>query len=193
MVANRGYNSTSTQTRLKLIEAASGILDEEGYPAFTARRIAGRAGLKPQLVHYYFRSMEELVVTVFQRSSANYFRLHDEALSGPRPLHALWHLNCNIPEARRMLEYVALGKIYPALRAEMKASGESFRALQVQSIEKLCAERGITNPPMPAAALAALMSAVARSIVIESSVAMSMGHGGIRVFVESVLELYEPG
>ncbi|MFC3213247.1 TetR/AcrR family transcriptional regulator [Novosphingobium panipatense] len=114
MVANRGYASTSAATRLKLIEAASDMLDEEGHPAFTVRRIAARAGVKPQLVHYYFRSMEDLVVTVFQRSSATYFRLHDEALSGPRPLHALWHLNCNLPEARRVMEYVALAKIYPA-------------------------------------------------------------------------------
>jgi len=92
MVANRGYNSTNAKTRQRLIEAASEILDEEGYPAFTARRIASRAELKPQLVHYYFRSMEELVVTVFKRSSASYFQLHDEALSSPRPLHALWRL-----------------------------------------------------------------------------------------------------
>ena len=193
MVANRGYNSTSTKTRLRLIEAASDILDEEGYPAFTARRIAGRAGVKPQLGHYYFRSMEELVVTVFQRSSANYFRLHDEALSSARPLHALWHLNCNIPEARRIPEYVALGKVYPALRAEMKASGDSYRALQVQAIEAICAQRGITDPPMPAIALAALMSSVARSMVIESGVGMTMGHEDIGAFVVAMLDLYEPG
>jgi AcrR family transcriptional regulator len=193
MVANRGYNSTSTQTRIRLIEAASEILDEEGYPAFTARRIASRAGVKPQLVHYYFRSMEDLVVTVFQRTSANYFRLHDQALSSPRPLHALWQLNCNMPEARRIPEFVALGKVYPALRAEMKASGYSYRELQVQAIEKISAELGITNPPMPAAALAALMSTVARSMVIEGSVEMTMGHQEVSAFVEAMLDLYEPG
>ncbi|KHK92461.1 TetR/AcrR family transcriptional regulator [Novosphingobium malaysiense] len=193
MVANRGYNSTSAKTRLRLIEAASEILDEEGYPAFTARRIASRAGLKPQLVHYYFRSMEDLVVTVFKRSSANYFRLHDEALSSARPLHALWRLNCHIPEARRMLEYVALGKIYPALRAEMRASGESFRALQIEAIENVCARRGIANPPMSAASLAAMMSAVARSIVIENNVAMTVGHDEIHAFVEATIDQYDPG
>ena len=187
MVANRGYNSTSAKTRQRLIEAASEILDEEGYPAFTARRIASRAELKPQLVHYYFRSMEELVVTVFKRSSASYFQLHDEALSSPRPLHALWRLNCHIPEARRMLEYVALGKIYPALREEMR-----FRALQIEAIENICRQRGIDNPPMPAAALAAMMSAVARSIVIESNVAMTMAHEELNTFVEKTLDQYDP-
>lgn len=193
MVANRGYNSTSTQTRLRLIEAASDLLDEEGYPAFTVRRIANKAGVKPQLVHYYFRSMEELVVTVFQRSTASYFRLHDEALSSARPLHTVWQLNCSIPEARRMMEYVALGKIYPALREAMRASGESFRALQIQAIEAVCAQRGLKNPPMSAGTLATMMSAIARSIVIESNVAMTVAHDEVRAHVESVLDLYEPG
>lgn len=192
MVANRGYLSTSAATRLRLIDAASVLLDEDGYPAFTVRRIAARAEVKPQLVHYYFRSMEELVVTVFQRSSASYFVLHDEALSGPRPLHALWHLNCNMPEGRRMLEYVALGKIYPALREAMRASGESFRAIQIEAIERVCAARGLANPPMAPAALAALISALARSVIIENNVAMTVGHQEVRAFVEATLKLYEP-
>jgi AcrR family transcriptional regulator len=192
MVANRGYLSTSAATRLRLIEAASALLDEEGYPAFTVRRIAARAEVKPQLVHYYFRSMEDLVVTVFQRSSANYFRLHDEALSGPRPLHALWALNCAMPESRRMLEYVALGKIYPALRDAMRASGESFRALQVEAVERVCADRAIIDPPMAPAAFAGLISSLARSMIIEASVAMTVGHEAVRDFVEGLLALYEP-
>lgn len=192
MVANRGYQSVGTKTRSQLIEAASEILDEEGYPAFTVRRIAGKAGLKPQLVHYYFRSMEELVVIVFQRSCANYFRLHDEALSSSRPLHGLWDLNCNLPEARRMLEYIALGKIYPALRAEMRAAGERFRALQIEAIENVCAQRNLENPPVAPPALAALMSAIARSIVIETNVEMTSAHRDIRAFVEALLQSYEP-
>lgn len=192
MVANRGYQSTGTKTRLRLIEAASEILDEEGHPAFTVRRIASRAGLKPQLVHYYFRSMEELVVTVFQRSSATYFQKHDEALSSVRPLHALWELNCNLPEARHMLEYVALGKLYPALRTEMRAVGERFRRLQIAAIEQVCADRGIEDPPMSPTALAALMSAVARSIVIETNVEMTFAHDEIRAFMEDMLKVYEP-
>ena len=40
---------------------------EEGYAAVTSRRLANKAGLKPQLVHYYFRTMEELFLEVFRR------------------------------------------------------------------------------------------------------------------------------
>lgn len=191
MVANRGYQSIGAKTRLQLIQAASDVLGDEGYPAFTARRIAGRAGLKPQLVHYYFRSMEELVVTVFQRSSAEYFQLHDRALSSARPLHALWDLNSNLPEAKRMLEYVSLGKLYPALREEMRKSGESFRKLQIEAIETIYANKGLSDPMIPASVLAMLMSAVARTLVIEGNVALDTAHAEMRAFIEKTLDYYE--
>jgi len=192
MVANRGYQSTGARTRLKLIEAASDVLGDEGYPAFTARRIAARAGLKPQLVHYYFRSMEELVVTVFNRSSAIYFRLHDEALSSSRPLHELWKLNSNLPEGARMMEFVALGKLYPQLREEMRKTGENFRRLQIEAIEAIYADRGIDRPMISATALAMLMSAVARSMVIEDAVKLDLAHAEMHRFIERMLDYYEP-
>jgi AcrR family transcriptional regulator len=192
MVANRGYNSLSSKSRLRLIDAASDLLAEEGYPAFSARRIADKAGLKPQLVHYYFRSMEELVVAVYARSTANYFRLHDQALSSPHPLRALWDLNRNMPEARRMTEYIALSKIYPELRAEMRRTGENYRRLQIEAIEQSFAERGITEPPVDAETLAMLMSAVARNFVIEGEVGVSLGHQGLRAFIENFLDSFDP-
>jgi AcrR family transcriptional regulator len=191
MVANRGFQSTGTKTRLRLIEAAAELLGEEGYVAFTARRIAARADLKPQLVHYYFRSMEELVVTVFQRSSAIYFRLHDEAMTSSRPLKALWELNSHMPEANRMLEFVALGKQYPMLREEMRKSGESFRALQVEAIERIYASHGVTEPQIGASVLAMLMSAVARAMVIENQVGMTTAHEDTCRLVESYLHRLE--
>lgn len=191
MVGDRGFLSTGTRTRLKLIEAASDILGDEGYVAFTARRIAARADLKAQLVHYYFSSMEDLVVTVFQRTSAAYFRLHDEALSAPRPLRALWELNSNMPEANRMMEFVALARQYPLLREEMRKSGESFRALQIDAIERIYAERGIVDPPIGAGPLSTLISAVARTMVIESRVGMRSAHAETRGLIEGYLASIE--
>lgn len=192
MVANRGYNSLGSKSRSALIEAASDLLADEGYPAISARRVADKAGLKPQLVHYYFRSMEELVVAVFQRSTANYFQLHEEALSSAHPLRALWKLNSKMPEVKRMTEYIALGKIYPALRAEMRRTGENYRQLQTEAIERIFAARGIVDPPIDAETLALFMSALARNFLIEGEVGMSAGHAGARAVVERILDRFDP-
>ena len=50
-----------------LLDAAEQLMLEDGYAAVTSRRVAERAGLKPQLVHYYFRTMDELFIEVFRR------------------------------------------------------------------------------------------------------------------------------
>ncbi|PEQ11626.1 hypothetical protein B2G71_16000 [Novosphingobium sp. PC22D] len=192
MVANRGFQSTGAKTRMRLIEAAHELLAEEGYPAFTARRIASKAELKPQLVHYYFRSMEDLVVTVFRKSAAIYFRLHDEALSSSRPLHALWALHCSMPEGGQINEFVALAKQYPALRDEMRQTGETFRKQQVEAIEKIYARGRVKNPQIGPAALTLLIAAVARNYAIEAQVGISLAHEELRQLIDTYLDCLEP-
>jgi AcrR family transcriptional regulator len=192
MASNRGYNSLASSSRLRLVEAASDLLATEGYLAISARRIADRAGLKPQLVHYYFRSMEELVVAVFHRSVVSYRRLHDQALASTHPLRALWQLNRHLPEAKRMTEYIALGKQYPILRDEMRASGENFRRIQVEAMERIFADRRISGMVISPAALAILMSSIARNLVIEGESGMSGAHAELEELVERLLDSFDP-
>lgn len=192
MASTPGSQARGSRSRTRLIEAAYDLLGEEGYHAFSARRVAQKAGLKPQLVHYYFRSMEELVVAVFQQSTAKYFRMHDEALSSRHPLRALWALNSNLPEGKRMTEYVALGKVYPALRDAMRESGERFRGLQIAAMERIYAERGIERAIVGPRGLALLMSAVARNFVIEGEVGMNLGHEEVRGLIAGLLDQFDP-
>ena len=56
-----------SKTRAQLVDAAEQLLFEEGYAAVTSRRVGAKAGLKPQLVHYYFRTMDDLFVEIFRR------------------------------------------------------------------------------------------------------------------------------
>jgi AcrR family transcriptional regulator len=192
MAAVPGSKARGSRSRLRLIEAAYDLLGDEGYHAFSARRVAQKAALKPQLVHYYFRSMEELVVAVFQRSSAKYFRLHDEALSSRHPLRALWALNSNLPEGKRMTEYVALGKVYPALRAAMRETGERFRSMQIEAMERLYAERGYDRVTIGPQGLVLLMSAVARNFVIEDEVGVTLAHAEVKALIARVLDAIDP-
>lgn len=191
MVANRGYDSVGAKTRSRLIEAAAELLGEEGYPAISARRIAAHAGLKPQLVHYYFRSMEDLMIAVFHRSTEIYMRLHDEATAAPFPLQAIWELNSRNQESRRVFEFVALTKQYPLLREEMRKTGEGFRARQIALIEKTYADRNIVDPDMSPAVLAMLMSAAARGFLMEEASSLTAGHEETRAQIIAYLARIE--
>jgi TetR/AcrR family transcriptional regulator len=192
MVANRGYESLGAKSRLRLIDAATELLSSEGHPAFTARRIADHAELKPQLVHYYFRSMEDLVVAVFQRTTAEYFQRHDQALSSPRPIRAIWELNSHLPVARLMTEFVALAKRYPKLRDVMTEAGSNFRELQIEAIDRRYGETQSIEGLPSAKALAVLLSALARSRVIEGSVGMTVAHADAEAFVLDMLDRIDP-
>jgi AcrR family transcriptional regulator len=49
-------------TREKIVEAAVRTLGRDGYAATTVKDIAAEAGIAPGLVHYYFKTKDELVL-----------------------------------------------------------------------------------------------------------------------------------
>jgi AcrR family transcriptional regulator len=50
-----------------LLDAAERLLIASGYAELTTRRVAAEAGVNHGLVHYYFGSMEELLLQVLER------------------------------------------------------------------------------------------------------------------------------
>ena len=60
-------------TRAQLLDAAEQLMLEEGYAAVTSRRVGRKAGISPQLVHYYFRTMDDLFLEVFRRRAEEGF------------------------------------------------------------------------------------------------------------------------
>ena len=86
----RRIGAEDSATRAQLLDAAEQLLLEEGYAAVTSRRVAAKAGLKPQLVHYYFRTMDDLFVEVFRRrAEANLARFERTPPRRPLPRRAL--------------------------------------------------------------------------------------------------------
>src|SRR5206468_95194 len=66
MASDRRIGAPDAKNRGVLLDAAEELMLEDGYAAVTSRRVAERAGLKPQLVHYYFRTMDEMFIEVFR-------------------------------------------------------------------------------------------------------------------------------
>src|SRR5215468_1196514 len=52
----------SNETRERIVEAAERVLARDGYAATSVKDIAAEAGVAPGLVHYYFKTKDELVV-----------------------------------------------------------------------------------------------------------------------------------
>jgi len=55
-----------SQTRDKIFKAATQVFEEKGYSGARMQEIADRAGINKALLHYYFRSKDQLFMAVFQ-------------------------------------------------------------------------------------------------------------------------------
>ena len=192
MPGNRRLGAENAKSRNQLIEAADQLISDEGYHAVSARRVAERAGLKPQLVHYYFETMDDLIVAAFQRANDQYLELLDHALSSPQPLRALWKLNTDRPDTKRTMEFIAFATHREAMRAQIVRAGERTRSLQIAAVSRVLQERGIDASVFPAAAFVMLMAAISRAFVLEASMGMSLAHGELAGLVDRLLDQIEP-
>src|SRR5271154_1826428 len=87
---NRRIGSEDSKTRVQLLDAAEQLLLDQGYAAVTSRRVAAMAGLKPQLVHYYFRTMDDLFLEVFRRRADENVERSQRAVTADGSLRTLW-------------------------------------------------------------------------------------------------------
>jgi AcrR family transcriptional regulator len=67
MTSARRIGAPDAKNRGVLLDAAELLMLEEGYAAVSSLRLAEMAALKPQVVQYYFRSMDELFLAAFRR------------------------------------------------------------------------------------------------------------------------------
>src|SRR5215217_7146122 len=134
MASDRRIGAPDAKNRGVLLDAAEELLLQEGYAAVTSRRVANAAGLKPQLVHYYFRTMEDLFLAVFRRRADQATVRHEEALASPQPLRAMWAFSSEPAGNTFTVEFAALANHRKAIRAELARWGEAFRARQLEAL-----------------------------------------------------------
>ena len=88
--SSRRIGAEDSKTRAQLVAAAGQLLLDEGYAAVTSRAVAARAGLKPQLVHYYFRTMDDLFLEVFRKSAEVNMARFEREIAADCSLQTLW-------------------------------------------------------------------------------------------------------
>jgi AcrR family transcriptional regulator len=185
-------NSTPDDSRTRLVNAAEQLMREEGYAAVTSRHVASKAGLKPQLVHYHFRSMDDLLLAVVERGAHQLTGHLERVLVSDQPLHGLWEIIADRDIAVLATEFLALANHRRTIRAEVARYGEHFRAVQIELVGRILAARGISKVQFPPAALALIIENVARGIAIEKTLGLSAGHAEVVHLVKRYLDDIEP-
>ncbi len=187
----RRIGAVDSKTRAQLLDAAERLLLEEGYAAVTSRRVAAAAGLKPQLVHYYFRTMDDLYLEVFRRRAEENLAHFDRAIAEDGSLRNLWRLNADMRGATFMSEFVALGNHRKSIRAEVARYAERFRAAQVEAFSAALAEAGVSPEELPPEVALLVMTGLTQVLALEGTLGVSAGHDTTIEFVEQSIAKLE--
>jgi AcrR family transcriptional regulator len=192
MVVNaRRIGSEDSATRSSLIDAAQHLMIEEGYAAVTSRKVAARAGLKPQLVHYYFRTMDDLFLAVVRRGAEHNLERQAAALASDQPLRALWSFSADPAGIRLQMELVALGNHRKVVQAELAAYAGRFRQLQREALSAVFERNGLITADFSPDAVLVLLTAVSQVLVMEEAIGLTAGHDEVRALVATYLTKFE--
>jgi TetR/AcrR family transcriptional regulator len=175
-------------TRGKLLDAAERLMLEEGYAAVTSRRVGREAGISSQLVHYYFRTMDDLFLEVFRRRAEEGFGRFAGAIEAQPSLSTIWSSMTDGRGSVFNLEFAALANHRKAIRAEMASYAERFRTMQLDAISSVLATRETLPAGITPAVVLVAMAGVSQLIALERALGVSGGHDETLAFIERCLE-----
>jgi len=184
----RRKGARSSEVRLKLIELAQKIVESEGSAAVTAGRLAKEVGLGRHIIHYYFGTIDELLVEVIRRSGEQVLRHYEALLETENPIRVIW--NTSAPVAPLVRETVALASRSEIVRAEVERNTRLVRALVTQSLERYLERRGF-RPNVPPAAIAMTVLSISQALASETALGVSDGHEETEELVNGWIEAFE--
>lgn len=192
MADTRRMGPAKSETRTLLLDHAERLMAEEGYAAVTSRRLAKDAGLSPQIVYYYFQTMDALFEAVFVRLAETLLKASETVKDAEDPLMALWNLSADPATAVLTTEIVALANHRKGLRALVQKFGREYQSRQAEIIGAEYARLGYDLALWPPMVLAAVMENMARGFALGESLQVT-AQDEARDFVRKRLREFSAG
>ena len=187
-MTQRRMGTESSATRAVLLDVVEQLMLNEGYAAVGVRRVAREAGVAPALIHYYYRTLDDLFLAVLHRNAERELASLQQVADLPRPLHALWERGSHPAGAAMTTEFLALANHRKQIRSEIAKHATRFREAEVAIIEK--AVEGRTD--LPPVAISTLIAILSRTLVLEEQLGLTIGHVAARTAVAAQLDALEP-
>jgi AcrR family transcriptional regulator len=173
-----------------LLDAAERLLVAVGYAGITTRKVAEEAGVNHGLVHYYFGSMENLLVHVLERFTERLSIRQRALYAADIPFLEKWrtamrYLDEDVEYQKVWLELRALAWNRPELREHVARVNGEWRRVLREAFEAPRAEYGIE---MPLDALVALVFTFNEGIMLERAEGIEGGHRELLDWIDAWLE-----
>lgn len=165
----RRIGTVSADNRARLIAAAETLMRERGHAQVTSRKLAEQADLKPQLVHYYFRTMDDLFEELFRQSTDRQIQALEQAARAPDPLVALFELTCDPSSTTLQIEFLSLANHRPRLRELITQFGATLNQREGDLLKSELARRGIETSGFSAEQIATLFQTAAHGLAFAGS------------------------
>jgi AcrR family transcriptional regulator len=179
------------ETEQALLDAAERLLVEVGTAGITTRRVAEAAGANHGLVHYYFGSVEQLLVRVLERFTERLIERQRELYASDEPFVEKWRtamrylVSEDTTYEKIWLELQALAWNRPELRDRLAQVNAEWRAVLTEAFDEPRRELGID---MPLEALVSLVMTFNIGIIVERLGGIETDHAALLEWTDAWLE-----
>ena len=185
-------NKTSARAAAEdaLLDAAERLLVEVGHSGITTRRLAEEAGVNHGLVHYYFGSIENVLVRTLERFTQRLTERQRELYAAESPFIEKWRtamrylISEDVTYEKIWLELQALAWNRTELREPLARVDAEWRAVLTEAFEEPHRELGIE---MPLDALVSLVLTFNIGIMVERLGGIETGHADLLEWIDGWL------
>jgi AcrR family transcriptional regulator len=180
------------------LDAAERLLIEVGYAGITTRRLASEAGLNQGLVHYYFGSLDEVLLQALERFTERLIERQRAMYQTDLPFIEKWRTAMEYLESdlgagypKIWLELQALGWNRPEIRERVARVNAEWRELLTEAFAEAATEYGLEPEAYPVDALVSLVMTFNQGIELERLSGITDGHGGLLAWIDGWLRSLE--
>ena len=177
-------------TEQALLDAAERLLVEVGAAGITTRRVAEEAKVNHGLVHYYFGSVEQLLVRVLERFTDRLVERQRQMYAADVPFLEKWrtamgYLDEDRPYQKIWFELQALAWNRPDLRERLARVHAEWRAVLIEAFAPVRDDLGLE---IPLEALVTLVYAFNEGIMLDRMSGIELGHEELLDWIDGWLE-----
>jgi len=178
------------ETEQALLDAAERLLVEVGAAGITTRRVAEAAGANHGLVHYYFGSVEQLLVRVLERFTERLIERQRQLYATDVPFLEKWrtamaYLEEDRPYQKIWFELQAMSWNRPELRERLVRVHSEWRAVLSEAFARARDELGLD---VPLEALVSLVYTFNEGIILDRLSGIEAEHRVLLEWIDSWLE-----
>jgi len=180
------------------LDAAERLLIREGAAGISTRQLAMEAGQNHGLVHYYFGSVDELLLQTLERFTGRILERQRALYATDAPFADKWRaamsyidedLAAGYPKVWAELE--ALAWNHPEMRARLNKVNERWRTLLRNALAQAIDEYGLDDSRFSAEALAALVMQFQKGLLNERLLGFDRGHEELLAAIDGWLASLE--